>query len=412
MNTDNPITSRGTRRFRSMFVAAVALMLAAVACSQTVEETAQTAAATTTTPTAAGTTTPDVSTATTAAVARDDGGGAEGADTTDASDEQATTGTEEPGAPDTTIVSTDTTEADAVDDSEADDVSSDTEEAEAEPDGDTEESDAEGGDGEEADTGETYDDAADSGDGEPDDTENGPGDEPDGETGDGEPEGGEPDDTEGEPDGDEEEETSGGGYPSTAEEAKAAGLTVGSPGGLARWATEPPLGHIVNYRDAGATPPDGEIWVPPSTGKSVTWYFDHPEQGKRCGLGFGQGTSDVGSVSIGDTLTVVSGRLAHKQTSACIATTGQGQNIPDSELRSTTRVIDVRRWEAEDATWFTLIACDVDHDRPLMILMDTQLGDSHGDVNTGTPHEHPWLFSLIGGAGPFFNPNTTCRVPG
>ena len=74
-------------------------------------------------------------------------------------------------------------------------------------------------------------------------------------------------------------------------------------------------------------------------------------------------------------------------------------------------MIDVRRWEAEDATWFTLIACDVDHDRLLLILLNTHLGTTYHESIRGT-FEHPELFSLIGGVAPFLNLTTTCRVPG
>ena len=290
MNTDNGNTNRTARKFRSMFAAAVALMLVAAACSQTVEETAQTAAATTTTPTAAGTTTPDVSTATTAAVARDDGGGAEGAASTDASDEEVTTGTEEPGAPDTTIGDSDTT----VDvGGEADDTPAGTEKTDgetgageeagdSEPDGgggsdgatpgdedDGEESDTEIGNEDEGDTGET-----DEGDGDSDNEET------DGEPDSGEGEDNNSDDTDGSDDneGGDEEETSGNTYPSSAEEARAAGLMV-VDSALVLSSLRLPSDAENYYPETdeflnGATewglwlPKKKELWVPPSTGNT------------------------------------------------------------------------------------------------------------------------------------------------
>ena len=299
MNTDNSNTNRTARKFRSMFAAAVALMLVAAACSQTVEETAQTAAATTTTPTAAGTTTPDMTTATTAAVARDDGGGAEGADTTDASDEQVTTGTEEPGAPDTTIGDSDTTvdvggEADdtpADIDDETDDGAADIDDVTA----DTEETDDETGDGEEAGDSEPDDGGGSDGatpgdedDGEESDTEIGNEDEgdSDNEETDGEPDSGEgednnSDDTDGRDDNEsgEEEETSGNTYPSTAEEARAAGLMVVDSALVLSSLRLP--SDAENYYPATDAFLDGsgaewglwlpkkkELWVPPSTGNT------------------------------------------------------------------------------------------------------------------------------------------------
>ena len=273
-------TNRNARRSRRVFVAAVALMLATVACSQAADEAegaTPTAAAPAATAAPASTTAAEPA-APTSTTERDDGGG-EAADSVDAADDQATDSTEVTEVPATTVPVTSTTEA-AADDNDT---------AGGGEEGEADEADADTGTGD----GETVT--------EPDDTEpdiepdggqsadeaDPEADEPEGDEPDSEPDDEaetEPDDGEGE--ADEEEETADDEYPQTPEAALARGWSVAQQGNAVHITSLPTAGHVcpgslfpcIRWPD-----PDPDLWPGETHSTGIVmpaereWYWVPPQ---------------------------------------------------------------------------------------------------------------------------------------